>query len=1120
MTSNRPFMPGSDPTPYFQWLAYVPHQVRQATKWKESFSFPVPERAVVLLYSGPQDQHSLEVAIHGEAPGITPSLVPIDTKRDGCTDKHDMLSDEPYFSLCTAAAAGSVIFVGGGPNCRTWSVCRLTPPGPPQVRGRDDKSAWGLKDIPPEERIKCDQDNILLARLMYLWSLAQEGRKSQVFGFIEHPSDPSWASAHKLARQAPSIWAMEAVFHWACSLGLVYFHFDQCMFGQVARKATTIASNLSLSPMQDNYCNHSSHPSNVNIRSDDLSRYPWKMMQVLATAIVEKLVPVIAQEIMSTSTGDRVPAPLSGPVNPFSDQRVCALQTCSDPTRLSGLVVCRRCNLSFHAQCLRKHNDTRHERRLSRRQDRPDGQGPTSQQDRQSGQEHMTTPNRSDRPTVRPVHHRLTQPDSQASEVLVTIGFKTRPLRDGAGKPSPGRFLPAERKENPLSQKGTNILSYARECHMSLAQSLARKDKAHPFTDKDIRTVQTILDPVNQHTIHEGQPFLLSLISFVAQEGQDVDWEYPLLVGDGVPLGVEEPTLLSPGVWPTKDELRGSHSEDDPPPPPEGHSNYFSANQHMDEIRKTFEEERDLDMVEGPFTAQQAASRCGCSQQELCPGPLGAVDELDKVRTIYDGSIGYQNLHIQQNTVERTTAPTVNDCLHVLHWLHWSRQHKPSGDSVPVHPWHHPDGSTSWLLLKADVSKAHRRIKVSRPGWRFQVAMLDGEYWINKVGTYGMASAQLYWGRMAALLLRLLYALFPQIDWQFVYVDDFAWLIRTEESTIMSTAILLTLISLGVPLSWKKTAIGPVNVWLGFLLNLSKPTVQMAPEKHTLVLVALERVVSGITHTRKELERLLGRLQWATCCCPASRPFLQPLWAWKSAVTSAGRPSKLVRQICLWLVHMLSHTHTSLSPFLPMSKWYGSSDARADESTAEIGGWLTATYPPKREDVWWYSWKMTREQHPWAFDTGKPQQRIAALEMYASLMLCKSLLGKLSQEETVSLFLPLWTDNQGNAYALLNSNSKKWPCSAILMELLWSVHSHNMVLGAQHIYRELNQWADDLSNGDLSGFTLNRRLQQDTVESTLTLLPQLLSAGVTGSPSNLKKPSSATGSLMRSNEQT
>ena len=43
------------------------------------------------------------------------------------------------------------------------------------------------------------------------------------------------------------------------------------------------------------------------------------------------------------------------------------------------------------------------------------------------------------------------------------------------------------------------------------------------------------------------------------------------------------------------------------------------------------------------------------------------------------------------------------------------------------------------------------------------------EWWVNKVGTYGMASAQSYWGRLAALLLRVLYALFP--------VDDFLWLL-------------------------------------------------------------------------------------------------------------------------------------------------------------------------------------------------------------------------------------------------------------------------------------------------------------------------------------------------------
>ena len=58
---------------------------------------------------------------------------------------------------------------------------------------------------------------------------------------------------------------------------------------------------------------------------------------------------------------------------------------------------------------------------------------------------------------------------------------------------------------------------------------------------------------------------------------------------------------------------------------------------------------------------------------------------------------------------------------------------------------------------------------------------LGQEWFVNKVGTCGMANAQLYWGRMA-LLLRLLYSLFPSIGWQFVFVDDFLWLLRVGES--------------------------------------------------------------------------------------------------------------------------------------------------------------------------------------------------------------------------------------------------------------------------------------------------------------------------------------------------
>ena len=183
--------------------------------------------------------------------------------------------------------------------------------------------------------------------------------------------------------------------------------------------------------------------------------------------------------------------------------------------------------------------------------------------------------------------------------------------------------------------------------------------------------------------VSPGQPFFLTLISRLAKDAGDPDWDYPLSLQEGVPLGVDEPTLTSPGIWPTKEELRGIPDDYEELAPPVGRHNYDSAGDFSDAIKETFEEEKLLDMVEGPFTKQEAANRCGCSPSQLCPGPMAAIDEGDKIRTIYDGSFGGANSHIQQNTSEKTTAPTVMDCMHGIHWIHASSS-GASGDHTAV----------------------------------------------------------------------------------------------------------------------------------------------------------------------------------------------------------------------------------------------------------------------------------------------------------------------------------------------------------------------------------------------------------------------------------------------------
>ena len=71
--------------------------------------------------------------------------------------------------------------------------------------------------------------------------------------------------------------------------------------------------------------------------------------------------------------------------------------------------------------------------------------------------------------------------------------------------------------------------------------------------------------------------------------------------------------------------------------PSMGRSDCSSAEDFAAAIKTTFEEEKELGMVAGPFTPEEAARVCRCTVDELCPGPMAAIDEGDKVRTIYDG---------------------------------------------------------------------------------------------------------------------------------------------------------------------------------------------------------------------------------------------------------------------------------------------------------------------------------------------------------------------------------------------------------------------------------------------------------------------------------------------------
>ena len=277
------------------WLTRVPPRLREKLTYTESSEYKLPKGDfVVLLYSGRDDPSALDKALHSIWPQATSQVISFDILRS--KSQHNLLSSEPWNSLCTAALEGRIAAIIGGPNCKTWSIrCWIRKPvNEPQaypVRGRCDQEVWGYTNLAPYIREAVDEDSVLLLRQLYLTSLAKRARhslkKPTCYTLFEHPADPKMCSSHKDAAKCSSIWATSVMQAWLYEHDLRTIDFDQCRLGQVVPKTTTVATDLALK-WEGMFCNHASHDSTVE-DSSELSRWPWQMMLDISTALHKAL---------------------------------------------------------------------------------------------------------------------------------------------------------------------------------------------------------------------------------------------------------------------------------------------------------------------------------------------------------------------------------------------------------------------------------------------------------------------------------------------------------------------------------------------------------------------------------------------------------------------------------------------------------------------------------------------------------------------------------------------------------------------------------------------------------------------------------------------------------------
>ena len=300
MTENKKSKPCDKAPPQgqtpldFPWMREIPERLQQRLRWSPPEDPVLPtEDLLILLYVGKQDSSALDSVLATRQHLLEAALVAMDVLRKDATIGQDILLDQPFGELCHACSLGRVRFVGGGPNCRTWSILRWFPrPGFPQpVRGRSEAEVWGLPGLSAEEASDTDRDSLLVLRLMYLVSLATQGARDHgrppPASFLEHPMDPAECSSSPQAHRCSTLWITRAFRTWKTDVGHKLVTFDQCTLGQEVAKSTCLSTNLQLECWHEQWCWHAGHSSKKS--SNELSRYPPAMMTGIAQAIVDFL---------------------------------------------------------------------------------------------------------------------------------------------------------------------------------------------------------------------------------------------------------------------------------------------------------------------------------------------------------------------------------------------------------------------------------------------------------------------------------------------------------------------------------------------------------------------------------------------------------------------------------------------------------------------------------------------------------------------------------------------------------------------------------------------------------------------------------------------------------------
>ena len=280
------------------------------------------EGCVLHLFAGEAEGYTFSRAMK-ETTGTSRQVLEIDVKRGL---RHDVTTTECYGSLLRLALEGDVRVVIGGPNCRTRSVLRTYPGGPPPSRSWEDGQEFGNWDLTEEEAEKVHHDDEMMWKMILIYLVAKLSRRAKhgpgvnghVAFLLEQPAPPDYRP------QVVSFWWMP---QWKSLMEMENLEMKvirQGDYGGMAVKPTGIGTDLQLEPGRL-CCEAKGRPSDGSGNSKELARWAPGLMRAIAVAVCRELARKITQKALNWDEHLR-----AGHVPFHRDCRVCQESAAKD----------------------------------------------------------------------------------------------------------------------------------------------------------------------------------------------------------------------------------------------------------------------------------------------------------------------------------------------------------------------------------------------------------------------------------------------------------------------------------------------------------------------------------------------------------------------------------------------------------------------------------------------------------------------------------------------------------------------------------------------------------------------------------------------------------------------